>query len=162
MIVQYDSFYANGSSLIVSPGQAIKVRDEESRHGKGRPMVRRVAVLADKGRKLAVIGAGALALTGAVLAFAAGTANADVVNIGGKPNPVLDANPAPEGGVRTTGKGVANAGPSDVRRSREGAPLPPAGGEVKDSIRAVPPITGGIGTHIRTGPARNRPGLADW
>lgn len=121
-----------------------------------------VAVLADKGRKLAVIGVGALALTGAVLAFAAGTANADVVDIGRKPNPVLDANPAVEGGVRATGKGVANAGASDVRRSRKGAPLPPAGGEVKDSIRAVPPITRGIGTHIPTGPARNRPGLADW
>ncbi|KUI24170.1 hypothetical protein AU196_19865 [Mycobacterium sp. IS-1742] len=125
-------------------------------------MVGRVDALGRKTTKLAVVGAGALALAGAVLAFGAGSANADVVDIGGKPNPVFDANPAAEGGVRTSGKGVANAGPSDVRRSRKGAPLAPSGGEVKDSIRAVPPITGGIGTYIRTGPARNGPGMSGW
>lgn len=121
-----------------------------------------VDAFAGKTKKLVVVGMGALALTGAVLAFGTGTANADVVDIGGKPGPIFDANPAPEGGVRTTGKGVANAGPSDVRRSRKGAPLPPAGGEVKDSIRAVPEIKGGIGTFIRMGPARNGPALGGW
>jgi hypothetical protein len=125
-------------------------------------MVGRVDAVAGRTKKLAVVGVGALALTGAVLMFGAGSANADVVDIGGKPGPTFEANPAPEGGVRTSGKGVANAGPSDVRRSRKGAPLAPAGGEVKDSLRAVPPITGGIGTYIRTGPARNGPGMSGW
>jgi hypothetical protein len=124
-------------------------------------MVGRVDAVADKTKKLAVIGMGALALTGAALMFGTGTANADVVDIGGRPSPV-DANPAAEGGVRASGKGIANAGPSDVRRSRKGAPLPPAGGAVKDGLRAVPPITGGIGTYVRMGPARNGPGMAGW
>ncbi|BCI52894.1 hypothetical protein NIIDNTM18_21720 [Mycolicibacterium litorale] len=122
----------------------------------------RIDAFAGKTKKLAVVGTGALAVAGAFLALGAGTANADVIDIGGKPGPVFDANPAPEGGVRTTGKGVANAGPSDVRRSKKGAPLPPAGGEVKDSLRAVPSITGGIGTYIGTGPLRNGPGIASW
>jgi hypothetical protein len=125
-------------------------------------MVGRVDALGRKAKKLAVAGAGALALTGAVLAFGAGAANADVVDIGGKPGPIFDANPAAEGGVRTSGKGVANAGPSEVRRSRNGAPLAPSGGDVKDSLRAVPSITGGIGTYIGTGPLRNGPGMASW
>jgi hypothetical protein len=124
--------------------------------------VGRTNAVAGQAKKLAVVGAGALAVAGAFLAFGAGTATADVIDIGGKPNPVFDANPAPEGGVRTSGKGVPNAGTSDVRRSSKGEPLPPSGGQVKDSIRAVPPITRGIGTYIGTGPARNGPGMASW
>lgn len=129
---------------------------------RGEPEVGHEDAFANRAKKSAFAVAAAFALTGAVLAFGAGTANADVVDIGGKPNPVVDANPAPEGGVRTSSKGVANAGPSDVRRSPEGAPLAPPGGEVKDSMRAVPPITGGIGTGVRTGPARSGPGLGSW
>ncbi|MCV7415250.1 hypothetical protein [Mycolicibacterium litorale] len=125
-------------------------------------MMGRIDALAGRTKKLVVVATGTLAVAGAFLALGAGTANADVIDIGGKPNPTFDANPAPEGGVRTTGKGVANAGPSDVRRSSKGEPLPPSGGVVKDSLRAVPSITGGIGPYIGTGPARNGPGMASW
>lgn len=125
-------------------------------------MVGSVNALAGRTKKFAVVGMGALAMAGAALAFGMGSASADVVDIGGKPGPIFDANPVPEGGVRTAAKGVPNAGPSDVRRARKGAPLPPAGGEVKDSLRAVPEIKGGIGTFIRMGPARNGPALGGW
>lgn len=129
---------------------------------KGEAEVGRDDAFADRPKRSAVAVAGALALTGAVLVFGAGTANADVVDIGGRSDPVFDANPAPKGGVRTSKKGVANAGSSDVRRSAQGTPMAPPGGEVKDSLRAVPSITGGIGTGIRTGPARNGPGMGSW
>lgn len=125
-------------------------------------MVGRLDAFTGTTKKLAIAGVGAAAIAGAALAFGAGAANADVVDIGGRPGASFDAHPAPEGGVRTTGKGVPNAGASDVRRAKKGAPLPPAGGEVKDGLRAVPSITGGIGTYIRMGPARNGPGLAGW
>lgn len=129
---------------------------------KGEAEVGRDDAFAGRPKRSAVAVAGALALAGAVLVFGAGTAHADVIDIGGKPNPVFDANPAPEGGVRTSNRGVANAGSSDVRRSAEGSPMAPPGGEVKDSLRAVPSITGGIGTGISMGPARNSPGMASW
>lgn len=122
----------------------------------------RIDAFAVRMKKSVLMGTGALVAAGAFLALGAGTANADVIDIGGRKNPTFDANPAAEKGVRTTGKGVANAGPSEVRRSKIGAPLAPSGGEVKDSLRAVPSITGGIGTYIGTGPLRNGPGLASW
>ncbi|MBO0676928.1 hypothetical protein JRC04_05585 [Mycolicibacterium sp. S2-37] len=111
-------------------------------------------------RTLVWLGAGAFTVAAAVVSLGAGTAGADVQDI--EPSPIINGQTGVEGGNRASEIGIANAGPAEVRASRIGAPLAPAGGEVKDSQRAVPSITGGIGTYISTGPARNGPGLSGW
>jgi hypothetical protein len=111
-------------------------------------------------KKVGVAGLGALAVTGAFLAFGAGTAGADVEDIGADPSAPF-ASPVAEEGVRISDVGVANAGPSEVRAADINAPLAPAGGESKDSIRAVPGITGGIGTYLDFGPFGG-PGAPIW
>ncbi|MBO0679425.1 hypothetical protein JRC04_18340 [Mycolicibacterium sp. S2-37] len=106
-------------------------------------------------------GLGALAVAGTLLAFSAGAASADVEDI--EPNPaVVSGGPLAEEGVRGADPGFVTAGPSEVRAAAVGAPLAPAGGESKDSIRAVPSITGGIGTYIDMGPFDNGPPIWDW
>lgn len=116
--------------------------------------------LVRKTKKLGIMGFGALAVTGAFLAFGAGTAGADVSDIQGDPA-APSGFPVAEDGVRTADPGVVNAGPSEVRAADIGAPLPPAGGESKDSLRAVPSITGGIGTYVGFGPFGG-PGSPIW
>lgn len=111
-------------------------------------------------KKLGIVGFGALAVTGAFLAFGAGVAGADVSDVEGDPAAPF-ANPIAEDGIRTADPGVVNAGPSEVRASDINAPLAPSGGEVKDSLRAVPSITGGIGTYIDFGPFGG-PGAPLW
>ncbi|MCK0175483.1 MULTISPECIES: hypothetical protein [Mycobacteriaceae] len=111
-------------------------------------------------RKMVLVGVGAFALSGATIGFGTGTAGADVQDI--EPSPIVNGQTIVDGGNRASRIGVANAGPAEVRASRIGAPLPPAGGGVKDSQRAVPSITGGIGTYINMGPARNGPGMSGW
>ncbi|TFV56017.1 hypothetical protein E4P42_20690 [Mycobacterium sp. PS03-16] len=120
---------------------------------------RRAVVRATK--KTVAAGVGALALSAVFAAWGAGTANADVIDIDGKPS--FEANPVPEGGVRTARPGVPNSGTAaDVRRSAKGEPLAPSGGEVKDSLRAVPGITGGSSNPFRRGPHSNNPGMWEW
>ncbi|MBO0679325.1 hypothetical protein JRC04_17815 [Mycolicibacterium sp. S2-37] len=111
-------------------------------------------------KKLGVAGLGALAVTGAVLAFGAGIAGADVEDVEGDPFAPF-AGPVAEEGIRVADPGIANAGPSEVRAADINAPLAPAGGETKDSIRAVPSITGGIGTYLDFGPFGG-PGAPIW
>ncbi|KUI24405.1 hypothetical protein [Mycobacterium sp. GA-2829] len=111
-------------------------------------------------KKLGIVGFGALAVTGAFLAFGAGVAGADVSDIEGDPAAPA-ANPIAEDGIRVADPGVVNAGPSEVRAADINAPLAPAGGEVKDSLRAVPSITGGIGTFVDFGPFGG-PGAPLW
>lgn len=123
-------------------------------------MAEHAEVLVHKTLKLGMMGFGAAAVAGAFLAFGAGTAAADVSDI--KPDPSApSAFPVAEDGIRTADTGVANAGPSEVRAADIGAPLPPAGGSTKDSLRAVPSITGGIGTFIDFGPYGG-PGAPIW
>lgn len=114
-----------------------------------------------KAKKAGVGGLGALAAAGVLLAFGAGVAGADVEDIEADPA-VPSGGPIAEDGVRSSDPGVVNAGPSEVRVADVGAPLAPAGGETKDSIRAVPSITGGIGTYIDMGPFNNGPPIWDW
>lgn len=123
-------------------------------------MAEHADALVRKTKKLGVVGFGALAVTGAFLAFGAGTAGADVTDVEGDPSAPL-ANPIAEDGVRVADPGVVNAGPSEVRAADVGAPLAPAGGESKDSLRAVPSITGGIGNYIDFGPFGG-PGAPIW
>ncbi|MDY6870112.1 MAG: hypothetical protein SV966_06025 [Actinomycetota bacterium] len=103
-------------------------------------MAEHAEALVRRTKKLGIMGFGALAVTGAFLAFGAGTAGADVDDVEGDSS-APSAFPVAEDGIRVAGLGVANAGPSEVRAARIGAPLPPAGGESKDSLRAVPSTT---------------------
>lgn len=116
--------------------------------------------LVRKTKKLGVVGIGALAVTGAFLAFGAGTAGADVSDIEADPAAPF-AGPVAEEGIRVADPGVVNAGPSEVRASDINAPLAPAGGESKETLRAVPSITGGIGSYIDFGPFGG-PGAPIW
>ena len=114
-------------------------------------MAEHAEALVRKAKKLGTVGFGAVAVAGAFLAFGAGIAGADVKDI--EPDPAAPlANPVAEDGIRPSEAGVVNAGPSEVRAADIGAPLPPAGGESKDSLRAVPPITEGLGTYVDFGP----------
>jgi hypothetical protein len=123
-------------------------------------MAEHAEALVRKTKQVGLMGFGALAVTGAFLAFGAGTAAADVSDI--EPDPSApSAFPVAEDGVRVADPGVANAGPSEVRAADIGAPLAPAGGQTKDSLRAVPSITGGIGTFIDFGPYGG-PGAPIW
>jgi hypothetical protein len=114
-------------------------------------MAEHAEALVRKTKKLGILGFGAVAVTGAFLAFGAGTAGADVSDVEGDPA-APSAFPSAEDGIRVADPGVVNAGASEVRASDINAPLAPAGGEVKDSLRAVPSITGGIGSYIDFGP----------
>ncbi|BCI54914.1 hypothetical protein NIIDNTM18_41920 [Mycolicibacterium litorale] len=123
-------------------------------------MAEHAEALVRKTKKLGIMGFGALAVTGAFLAFGAGTAGADVEDIEADPA-APSAFPVAEEGIRVADPGVVNAGPSEVRAADVGAPLAPSGGESKDSLRAVPSITGGIGTYIDFGPFGG-PGAPIW
>ncbi|TFV61074.1 hypothetical protein E4P42_02555 [Mycobacterium sp. PS03-16] len=123
-------------------------------------MAEHAEALVRRTKKLGLMGFGALAVTGAFLAFGAGTASADVEDVEGDPSAPA-AFPVAEDGIRVADPGVVNAGPSEVRAADIGAPLAPAGGESKDSLRAVPSITGGIGTYIDFGPFGG-PGAPIW
>ncbi len=114
-------------------------------------MAEHAEALVRKTKKLGTVGLGAVAVTGAFLAFGAGIAGADVDDIEGDPA-APSAFPVAEDGIRVADPGVVNAGPSEVRAADIGAPLPPAGGESKDSLRAVPSITEGLGTYVDFGP----------
>ena len=103
-------------------------------------MAEHAEALVRKTKKLGIMGLGAVAVTGAFLALGAGTAGADVDDVEGDPA-APSAFPVAEDGIRVADVGVANAGPSEVRAADIGAPLPPAGGESKDSLRAVPSTT---------------------
>jgi hypothetical protein len=112
-------------------------------------------------KKLAVSGAGVLAVTGVLLMLGAATAGAAVEDI--QPDPAAPSSgPLAEDGVRVADPGIVNGGRSEVRVAELGVPLAPSGGETKDSLRAVPSITGGIGTYIDFGPFDNGPPLGDW
>jgi hypothetical protein len=124
-------------------------------------MANHVRVLVHKIKKLVVAGIGALAVTGAFLMFGAATAGAAVENI--QPDPAAPSSgPLAEDGLRVADPGIVNGGRSEVRVAEIGEPLAPSGGETKDSLRAVPSITGGIGTYIDFGPFDNGPPLGDW
>jgi hypothetical protein len=114
-------------------------------------MAENAEALVRKTKKLGILGFGAVAVTGAFLAFGAGTAGADVSDVEGDPSAPF-ANPVAEDGIRPSEAGLVNAGVSEVRAADIGAPLAPAGGESKDSLRAVPSITGGIGSYVDFGP----------
>lgn len=105
-------------------------------------MAEHAEALVRKTKKLGIMGFGALAVTGAFLTLGAGIAGADVDDVEGDPA-APSAFPVAEDGIRVADVGVVNAGPSEVRAADIGAPLPPAGGESKDSLRAVPSVTAG-------------------
>ncbi|MCK0172833.1 MULTISPECIES: hypothetical protein [Mycobacteriaceae] len=116
--------------------------------------------LVRRATKLGFAGLGALAVAGAAVAFGSGIAGADVSDVEADPFAPF-AGPVAEEGIRVADPGVVNAGPSEVRAANINAPLAPAGGESKDSIRAVPGITGGIGTYLDFGPFGG-PGSPIW
>lgn len=104
-------------------------------------------VRAGAGRLLAVV-----TVSCALLFSAVGMANAED-RTPDATSPV--AGPVAKEGIRVADPGITNAGPSSIRVADAGAPLLPVGGVVRDSLRAVPGITGGSGT-FKPGPFRGK------
>jgi hypothetical protein len=99
---------------------------------KGRQMAENAEALVRKTKKLGILGFGAVAVTGAFLAFGAGTAGADVSDVEGDPSAPF-ANPVAEDGIRPSEAGLVNAG----------VPCPPspvASGAMSTSVRSAVPV----------------------